>query len=74
MQGLCFRLVSHLMSQQQQQKGCLMVMADPSDPGYGKYMLLTNAFLSTGCNTVHLLGKTILIPAGFLTAHFPQKI
>ena len=37
----CFRLVSPLEIQQEQQqqedeKGCLMVMADPSDHGHGK--------------------------------------
>ena len=35
----CFRLVSPLKIQEQQQeeeKGCLMVMADPSDLGHGK--------------------------------------
>ena len=36
----CFRLVSPLeiqeQEQKQEQKGCLMVLADPSDLGHGK--------------------------------------
>ena len=39
----CFRLVSPLEIQQEQQqqdeKGCLMVMADPSDHGHGKKVI-----------------------------------
>ena len=55
----CFRLVSLLEIQQEQEqeqehqeKGCLMVMADPTDLGHGKKSVVLAYFTGCMCCTV----------------------